>query len=71
MRRRPYRSPWESRWGLAQILAVGLLVSLVSLWALVHHCMRVMPPLRVPVPPANAATDAGEIAAPELVESDQ
>ena len=48
---------------------MGLLVALVALWAVVHHWTRVMPPLRVPVPMTNGAIDAGEIAAPDLVES--
>ena len=69
-RRPPYRSPWKSRWALAEILVVGLFVTLVAGWAVVRHWTYVMPPLRVPAPLSSAGVDAGEIAAPDLVESD-
>jgi hypothetical protein len=58
---------------LVRTLIVGLIAIGGAVWALDRHYTRVLPPMRVPVPPRESPTfdpDAGEFPVPDFYKDD-
>jgi hypothetical protein len=76
-RARPRRRPIPGRSGahssalLVRTLLLGATAIAGAAWALVRHYTHELPPMRVPRPAPTYDADAGEMAVPELLPTDE